>query len=56
MRPGLHHVALQVPNLDDIDRAYEDLLARGVDIVTPPTADLEPGSNAHCDYAIPMAF
>jgi catechol-2,3-dioxygenase len=40
---GLHHVALQVPNLDDIDRAYEDLLARGIEIVTPPTADLEPG-------------
>ena len=40
---GLHHVALQVPNLDDIDRAYEDLLARGVEIVTPPTQDLEPG-------------
>jgi catechol-2,3-dioxygenase len=40
---GLHHVALQVPTLDDIDRAYEDLLARNVEIVTPPTADLEPG-------------
>jgi catechol-2,3-dioxygenase len=40
---GLHHVALQVPNLDDIDRAYEALLARGVQIVTPPTQDLEPG-------------
>ena len=40
---GLHHVALQVPSLDDVDRAYEDLLARGVEIVTPPTADLEPG-------------
>ena len=40
---GLHHVALQVPNLDDIDRAYEDLLARGVEVVTPPTPDLEPG-------------
>ncbi|HLZ22029.1 MAG TPA: VOC family protein [Ktedonobacterales bacterium] len=40
---GLHHVALQVPRVDDIDRAYEDLLARGIEIVTPPTADLEPG-------------
>jgi catechol-2,3-dioxygenase len=40
---GLHHVALQVPALDDIDRAYEDLLAKNVEIVTPPTADLEPG-------------
>src|SRR5438067_219059 len=26
---GLHHVALQVPSLDDIDRAYDDLLALG---------------------------
>ena len=41
--PGMHHVALQVRELDDIDRAHEDLLARGVEIVTPPTADLEPG-------------
>jgi catechol-2,3-dioxygenase len=40
---GLHHVALQVPNLEDIDRAHEELLARGVEIVTPPTQDLEPG-------------
>lgn len=40
---GLHHIALQVPNLDDIDRAYEDLLARGVEIVTPPSQELEPG-------------
>src|SRR4029079_15377855 len=42
-QPGLHHVALQVPALDDIDRAHEDLLALGVEIVSPPTADLEPG-------------
>jgi len=40
---GLHHIALQLPKLDDVDRAYEDLLGRGVDIVTPPTPDLEPG-------------
>lgn len=40
---GVHHVALQVPSLDDVDRAHEELLARGVEIVTPPTADLEPG-------------
>ena len=24
---GLHHVALQVPSVDDIDRAHEELLA-----------------------------
>src|SRR5919201_2725770 len=40
---GLHHVAQQVPSLDDIDQAYEELLAKGVEIVTPPTSDLEPG-------------
>lgn len=40
---GLHHVALQVSSPDEIDRAHEELLARGVEIVTPPTADLEPG-------------
>src|SRR5919199_1666610 len=40
---GLHHVALQVASLEDIDRAHEELLARGADVVTPPTADLEPG-------------
>src|ERR1043165_6379805 len=39
----VHHVALQVPTVDDVDRAYEELLARGVEIVTPPTSDLEPG-------------
>src|SRR5689334_19757542 len=42
-RAGLHHVALQVPTTDDIDRAYDELLGRGIEIVTPPTADLEPG-------------
>jgi len=40
---GLHHVALELPNLDDVDRAHEELLSQGVDIVVPPTADLEPG-------------
>jgi catechol-2,3-dioxygenase len=40
---GLHHVALQLPSLDDVDRAYEQLLEQGVEIVVPPTADLEPG-------------
>ncbi len=40
---GLHHVALQVPSVEELDRAYEELLARGVQVVTPPTSDLEPG-------------
>ena len=40
---GLHHVALQLPSVEDVERAYEELLARGVHVVTPPTSDLEPG-------------
>jgi len=40
---GLHHVALELGHPGDVDRAYEELLARGVEIVTPPTSDLEPG-------------
>jgi len=41
--PGMHHVALEVATTDEIDRAHEELLALGVQIVTPPTQDLEPG-------------
>jgi catechol 2,3-dioxygenase-like lactoylglutathione lyase family enzyme len=41
--PGLHHIALSVANEDDVDRAFEELSAQGVEIVTPPTQDLEPG-------------
>ena len=29
--------------MEDVERAYEELLARGVQVVTPPTSDLEPG-------------
>ena len=41
--PGLHHVALSVATEDDVDRAYDELSALGVEIVTPPTQELEPG-------------
>src|SRR4030081_1608058 len=41
--PGMHHVALEVATSDEIDQAYEELLAAGVDIVTAPTRELEPG-------------
>ena len=41
--PGLHHVALTVATEDDVDRAYDELSALGVEVVTPPTQDLEPG-------------
>ena len=38
--PGLHHVALEVASSDEIDRAYDELLAAGVDVVTPPSPDV----------------
>ena len=41
--PGLHHVALEVASSDEIDRAYEELLAAGVEVVNPPSQELEPG-------------
>jgi catechol 2,3-dioxygenase-like lactoylglutathione lyase family enzyme len=53
---GLHHVALQVPNLADIDRAYEELLAHGVEIVTPPTQELEPGVKRALRFKDPDGF
>jgi len=41
--PGLHHFAFEVASVDDLDRAADDLAARGLTIVTPPTVGLEPG-------------
>src|SRR5205823_13122327 len=40
---GLDHVAFEVEHPDDIERAADVLAAQGVEIVTPPTQDLEPG-------------
>jgi catechol-2,3-dioxygenase len=40
---GLDHFALEVAHPDDIERAAEVLAHQGVEIVTPPTRDLEPG-------------
>src|SRR4051812_5417344 len=40
---GLDHVAFEVGSVDDIARAYDELSALGVNVVTPPTQDLEPG-------------
>src|SRR5712691_4409386 len=40
---GLHHVALEVATVEEVDQAHEELLALGIEIVTPPTQDLEPG-------------
>jgi catechol-2,3-dioxygenase len=53
---GLHHVALQVASTDDIDHAHEQLLARGVEIVTPPTQELEPGVKKAIRFRDPDGF
>src|SRR5713101_9057931 len=37
---GMHHVALEVPTPADIDQAYEELQAAGIDVVTPPVQEL----------------
>ena len=41
--PGLDHFAFEVDNSDDIDRAADIVNELGLEIVTPPTPDLEPG-------------
>jgi catechol-2,3-dioxygenase len=53
---GLHHVALQVATVDEVDRAHEELLARGLEIVTPPTLDLEPGIKKALRFRDPDGF
>src|SRR5581483_6437475 len=40
---GLGHVSFEVGSAEDLDRAADLLASRGVEIVTPPTAGLEPG-------------
>ena len=40
---GLDHFAFEVTASDDIDRAADILSNQGLEIVTPPTQDLEPG-------------
>jgi catechol-2,3-dioxygenase len=40
---GLDHFAFEVAHPDDIERAADVLSSQGVEIVTPPTRDLEPG-------------
>lgn len=41
--PGLDHFAFEVANPDDIDRAADLVSSQGLEIVVPPTPDLEPG-------------
>src|SRR3712207_1487079 len=40
---GLDHLAFEVAQPDDIERAADILSRQGVTIVTPPTRELEPG-------------
>ena len=40
---GLDHFAFEVEHPDDIDKMVDILGTRGIEIVTPPTQELEPG-------------
>ena len=40
---GLDHFAFEVDRPDDIDRAADIVAGLGLEIVVPPTQDLEPG-------------
>lgn len=54
--PGLHHVALEVAGADEIERAYEELLGAGIEVVTPPTQELEPGIARSIRFKDPDGF
>jgi catechol 2,3-dioxygenase-like lactoylglutathione lyase family enzyme len=54
--PGMHHVALEVASEDEIDRAYEELQAQGIEVVTPPTQELEPGIARAIRFKDPDGF
>jgi catechol-2,3-dioxygenase len=54
--PGLHHVALEVPTADDIDRAFDELSAAGINVVTPPAHELEPGIQKAIRFTDPDGF
>jgi catechol-2,3-dioxygenase len=53
---GLHHVALEVASPDDIDRAFDELSAGGVHVVTPPAQELEPGVQKAIRFMDPDGF
>jgi catechol-2,3-dioxygenase len=53
---GLHHVALEVASPEDVDRAFEELSAAGVQVVTPPTQELEPGVQKAIRFMDPDGF
>jgi len=53
---GLHHVALEVASPDEIDRAFDELSAAGVNVVTPPAQELEPGIARAIRFTDPDGF
>lgn len=53
---GLHHIALEVASSDEIDRAFEELTAAGVQVVTPPAQELEPGVRKAIRFKDPDGF
>jgi catechol-2,3-dioxygenase len=53
---GLHHVALEVASTEDIDRAYEELQQAGVEVVSPPAQELEPGVAKAIRFKDPDGF
>jgi catechol-2,3-dioxygenase len=53
---GMHHVALEVATPGDIDQAYEELQAAGVEVVTPPAQELEPGVKKAIRFKDPDGF
>jgi catechol-2,3-dioxygenase len=53
---GLHHVALEVASPDEIDRAYDELLAAGIDVVIPPAREIEPGVQKAIRFKDPDGF
>ena len=54
--PGMHHIALEVASPDEIDQAYEELQAAGIDVVTPPAQELEPGVARAIRFKDPDGF
>jgi catechol 2,3-dioxygenase-like lactoylglutathione lyase family enzyme len=53
---GMHHVALEVATPEDIDQAYEELQAAGIEVVTPPAQELEPGIRKAIRFKDPDGF
>jgi len=53
---GLHHIALEVASPDDLDRAFDELSAAGVQVLTAPARELEPGIDKAIRFKDPDGF